>query len=574
MLTPPFSLLLLCMCRVAVASTHGSSSEHNFAGSAGLVLGRLVHNLNVSRQQFRHRLLNAVPSGGIDGKHAFREAGKVVGEGVGLVCRISHEASEGMLHVLSSVTRGGVKDDEGYVKGGTRDRALQFWGRAGRIYVSYKLLELRCAITLNGPSHERKRERLWAELHELNSERMLNLCLDLRGFYLKAGQFLGTRHDFMPSQYTGKLMLLQDQVPSMPAAQAKELIEAGLSSKIEDLFSDLDLEEPIGSASISQVHAGHLWSTGEKVAVKVQFPEAERMMMRDLANLRQLAKFLSKREIKFDLVSPVEEMRAQISEEFNFLLESRNMESIANSLEEAVPAVTVPRPRLASRRILCMTYLEGMPLSSLVSPTGFSRKLFARKGRKILQNLADAWGYMMFEEGFFNADPHPGNILLMPQMRLGLLDWGNTKRVSVEMQQKLATLMLSLRRGQRDEIANAFCDLGIEVEDPDDKESIRELAFSMFETKDVDGVIYSPFMEGNALSKNSVTSFPSELFFVLRSVQLLRGLSHGMGVQFSLAAAWEGRVTEVVDRHHDQAKRDARASLAVAPGVRDSRRWH
>ena len=99
-------------------------------------------------------------------------------------------------------------------------------------------------------------------IHEKNSRRMINLCLSLRGFYLKTGQFLGTRHDFMPAMYTTKLSKLHDDVPPLSGKEIKKIIEKELNGTIEEYFTSLTLEKPIGAASIAQVHAGIWRKTG------------------------------------------------------------------------------------------------------------------------------------------------------------------------------------------------------------------------------------------------------------------------------------------------------------------------
>eukprot|EP00611_Tribonema_gayanum_P008756 TRINITY_DN1836_c0_g1_i2.p1 TRINITY_DN1836_c0_g1~~TRINITY_DN1836_c0_g1_i2.p1 ORF type:complete len:478 (-),score=92.03 TRINITY_DN1836_c0_g1_i2:1001-2434(-) len=281
-------------------------------------------------------------------------------------------------------------------------RALRFWLMSSTIYLSYKRMELVMRLGLGGNTEEEK-EATWNALHELNSDRMLAMCLELRAFYLKMGQFLGTRHDFMPKQYLRKLSQLHDDVPPMPAEQVGPLIEQGLGVKIGELFSSLNLTHPVGSASISQVHDGVLRSNGQRVAVKVQYPDAEHVMLADLKNLRKLAAFLQEHELNFDLVSPVDEMRKQISLEFDFLKEANNIDRMHASLASAVPSVVLPETVLASRRVLVMTFVEGLPFTKLVVPTGFSRRLFASKGKKMLNTLAEAWGHMLFVEGCFNA---------------------------------------------------------------------------------------------------------------------------------------------------------------------------
>ncbi|CAN0194323.1 unnamed protein product [Ectocarpus sp. 12 AP-2014] len=347
-------------------------------------------------------------------------------------------------------------------------RAARFWGRSATIYLSYKKMQAKCALELprvaNLEERELKRKEWWDGIHELNSDRMLKLCLDLRGFYLKSGQFLGTRHDFMPKIFLRKLGKLHDDVPPMAASHVSKVLARELNVPAEELFSSFNLTHPIGSASISQVHRGVIRETGEKVAVKVQYPGAERVMMSDLRNLKILAWFLQKFELNFDILSSLKELSRQIKGEFDFRSEATTMDRMHESLGEHSRRINLPTSRSSTKRVLIMSYLEGESLAQL-KRGGKERFKAARKriGKSLLHELADAWGFMIFEEGLFNADPHPGNILIMPEeqvgpikrglgllglrtpkLRIGLLDWGQTKELGRQDREKVANLILAV----------------------------------------------------------------------------------------------------------------------------------
>ena len=163
---------------------------------------------------------------------------------------------------------------------------------------------------------------------------------------------------------------------------------------------------------MAQVHLGVWRKTGEKVAVKIQYPTAERLMKGDLKNLRALAEFLQKTEFKFDLLSSIKELQKQIANEFDFITEARNMDYMYHELHKRVPEVTLPRSIFASRRALVMTYLDGDNLCRLAEFKDKDRNIPIwikhRIGKGLLDVLAKAWGVMLFDLKFFNADPHPG----------------------------------------------------------------------------------------------------------------------------------------------------------------------
>jgi predicted unusual protein kinase regulating ubiquinone biosynthesis (AarF/ABC1/UbiB family) len=195
---------------------------------------------------------------------------------------------------------------------------------------------------------------------------MLNLCLSLRGFFLKSGQFLGTRHDFMPDEYTLKLSQLHDDVPPLSPSETRAIVERELGGEAGGLLLDLDFDRPVGSASIAQVHRGVWAPTSQRVAVKVQNPCAERLMRSDLKSLVALARFLQKTEIKFDLLSALCELQKQIGDEFDFIKEASSMDRVGKRLMQAMPGrVAVPTSVFRTKKLLVMTFVDGDNLSKL-----------------------------------------------------------------------------------------------------------------------------------------------------------------------------------------------------------------
>eukprot|EP00607_Mallomonas_marina_P002039 CAMPEP_0182430998 /NCGR_PEP_ID=MMETSP1167-20130531/45511_1 /TAXON_ID=2988 /ORGANISM="Mallomonas Sp, Strain CCMP3275" /LENGTH=451 /DNA_ID=CAMNT_0024616813 /DNA_START=224 /DNA_END=1579 /DNA_ORIENTATION=- len=428
-------------------------------------------------------------------------------------------------------------------------RDISFWGRAARIYSSYKVTQIRVKIL---DRHKRKEaeavanrtEGLWNSIHELNSNRMMELCLSLRGFYLKTGQFLGSRYDFMPTQFTTKLGKLHDDVPPLSAKEIRITLEQELHGRLEDFFTFLDLSKPIGSASVAQVHLGVWRETGEQVAVKIQYPTAERLMRGDLSNLRALAEFLQKTELKFDLLSSIKELQRQIGNEFDFINEAKNMDYMRNALLKTVPEVVLPRSIYASKRALIMTYLDGDNLSRMAEFRNKKRNvpLWIRHkiGKSLLDVLAKAWGVMIFELKFFNADPHPGNIIFRTgsSNKVGLLDWGQMKRIPDYMALNFAHMVEALNTNNQTRVIESFFRLGVTVDMPDDVRTTEGIARTMLDTKPFGGFDMNPFSDKNALRSNAVTSLPTELYFLVRTVQLMRGIAFAFDLDYSLAHTW------------------------------------
>jgi len=268
-------------------------------------------------------------------------------------------------------------------------------------------------------------------------------------------------------------------------------------------------------------------------------------MTSDLRNLRAVAFYLSKTELKFDLVSAVDELNRQIQLEFDFTREARVMDTISLHLRDVNRRIQVPRsiPGLVTRQLLVMSFLSGAPLTDaqkFIKRVPPAQRAAAK--RRILHRVSEAYGRMILGEGLFQADGHPGNILIGKGGRIGLLDYGQSKQLTVNERLAFAQLVVALSRGHRhdksgndEEISRCLDDLGIVIGGGADAATRTELAFGMFDTR---GRV-DPFDPDSPLQRAAIETFPPNLFFVLRVVQLLRGLSSGMGVDsFSTARLW------------------------------------
>ncbi|GLI59949.1 hypothetical protein VaNZ11_002002 [Volvox africanus] len=535
-------------------------------------------------------------------------------------------------------------------------RAVEFWRRAVYIYGSYKAAQLRSLLLLTtGRTDAEVQDSVWVPQHTWAGEEMYKLCIELRGFYLKTGQFIGSRSDFVPEQICRKLALLCDKVPPMSAEVTRAALQQELGvSDLSELFEWIDLENPLGSASISQVHKARLrrfsrtelsranaslrrqrpqeyqlapgegaWdvcnalgmslrelrainkgvnleqlqpgqtirvlkpkslesydngggsggsssnsstdtgapavaalmhavATGGApknglVAVKVQYPGALPVMVSDLKNIRAAAFYLSKTEIKFDLVSAVDELNKQIRLEFDFTREARVMDTISAHLRPQSNRLQIPRSvgGLVTRSALVMSFIEGVPLlEARTRVSQMSPRARDAAKRLILSRVSEAYGRMIFGEGLFQADGHPGNILIGRGGRVGLLDYGQSKQLPDEKRMAFAELVLALNRGHASEISAALGDLGVVTErkDPDIR---TEMAYGMFDTR---GKV-NPFDPNSPLKRSTISTFPADMFFVMRVVQLLRGLANGMGIDdFSCARQWAPFAKDTLSR--------------------------
>ncbi|CAM9673898.1 unnamed protein product [Discosporangium mesarthrocarpum] len=325
-------------------------------------------------------------------------------------------------------------------------RTAIFWGRMIPLLVRYYLKERELGAT----------EEEWEALHEWGSLLVRNTITELRGYYVKTGQVLSTRVDLFPENYTTRLQSLQDSVEPIPTDLVKAVISQELlaGEPLDTLFSAFD-EEPLGSASIAQVHKAVL-RDGRTVAVKVQRPAEEPKLRADVANLKAFA-FRFREALPADYYPVFCELESILDNELDFRAEAQSMEKIAAGVAHTVegaparPPIVVPRPvpGLCSGRALVMEFVQGISLNKLaekmielgmVESSPEARLV----GRRLLSALTEAFGRMMFGPGFIHGDPHPGNIFIMDGGKVSLIDCGQVKQISVTQKLRLANLVCNL----------------------------------------------------------------------------------------------------------------------------------
>ncbi|MGH7808397.1 MAG: ABC1 kinase family protein [Thermodesulfobacteriota bacterium] len=294
-----------------------------------------------------------------------------------------------------------------------------------------------------------------------NPQRLRQVLEELGPTFVKFGQILSTRPDLIPPAYTEEFSKLQDNVPPFPFEEVEHQVRIELSAEIEDLFTYFD-SKPIASASLSQVHRGNL-KDGTMVAVKVQRPRIRPLIESDIDLLYLLARITEESIPELNLYTPkkvVREFERAIMRELDFTIEAANAERFRTSFN-GNSDIYFPKiyDELSSKRILTMDFVEGVKITD--APLfGYDPKLVARLGlRAVIE--------MIFRDGFFHADPHPGNVLVMEGGRLAYLDLGLAGRVSGETRDKMLLLLLAIAREDFDEVAQTFYKIGIKERDVD-----------------------------------------------------------------------------------------------------------
>jgi ubiquinone biosynthesis protein len=269
--------------------------------------------------------------------------------------------------------------------------------------------------------------------------------------FIKLGQLLSSRPDLLPETYTQALSRLQDRVASFEYAEVERIVTAELGARIARLFLDFDAE-PLAAASLGQVHRATL-RDGRPVVVKVQRPGIRQQVAEDLEVLAELAEFVQDHTEfgqRFALLDTLEQFRKTLIRELDYRQEAMHLETLRENLAE-FRRIVVPAPidDLSTSRVLTMEYISGRKITAL-SP--LARTEF--DGRELAQELFAAYLKQILVDGFFHADPHPGNVFLTTDGRLALLDLGMIGRLAPSMQDELLRMVLAVSEAQGDEVAN------------------------------------------------------------------------------------------------------------------------
>lgn len=435
---------------------------------------------------------------------------------------------------------------------------------------------------------EEEIEELWDNQHQDGAEKLGKVITELKGFYVKTAQIIATRQDLFPPQYTEALNGFTDNLDPMDASLAKAVVAKELlnrDEKFSDVFVEFD-DKPLGAASVAQVHRAVLTEKygGREVAIKIQRPSIESKLLGDVANLKQVSKTF-RDLLPLDYYTVMSELEKQLADEFDFVAEAVAMDRIYQALTRSVdgteltePPIVLPRPvpGLISKRVLVMDYLKGVPLSRAreemakrgIDPESPESKLF---GMKLLKALTFSFGRNILETGFFHADPHPGNIFVLENGDIGLIDFGQVKQISGRSRETLAKVMIALdervgddRPEDLERIGKLALELGVTLNDDAQDEAPAAVAMWLFDG--ATEVLPGGYDKGE-LSPNSpvkeLESFPQDLVLVGRSSILIKGISDRLNIPWSLAKEWAPIARGVLDVNSGKAQPKSGSSERV-----------
>jgi ubiquinone biosynthesis protein len=298
--------------------------------------------------------------------------------------------------------------------------------------------------------------------------------------FVKFGQLLSTRPDVVPPDIVAELRSLQDDVTPFPFAHVRAVVEEELGLTLEQAFLAFG-EAPIAAASIGQVHRATL-PNGDEVAVKVQRPNAPRQIENDLALLYQAARLIRERVRALDFIDVndlVDEFARFIRQELDYKLEARHADTFRRNFADSA-TVVVPKVYwdYSGARMLTLQYLDGVQLADLeLDETSLEER------REVAYRVTQTWMEMIFRHGFFHGDPHPANVLVLDDARIGLVDFGLVGKLTDEDMARLTRLFIDAATENVEALPRRLAELGVRY--PKDREEefaaeLRDLFYRYF----------------------------------------------------------------------------------------------
>lgn len=380
--------------------------------------------------------------------------------------------------------------------------------------------------------HERPSEAASPKAEELPRD------LEMLGpTYVKLGQFLSTRSDLFPSRYMEALARLQDNLEQFSYEQVEEIVTSELGMRLSRVFASFS-KTPLAAASLAQVHRATLHD-GRTVAVKVQRPNIRVQIVQDLDAFEDVAELIDKHTVvgrRYMLQATLGEFRKAILRELDFRQEAQNLIIFRNNLKR-YEYIVVPSPieEYTTSRVLVMDYVKGEKITNI---TPMER--IALNGARLAEELFKAYMRQILIDGFYHADPHPGNVFLTEDGRIALLDLGMVAHVSEDMQKKLLRLLLAISEGRSMEAAEYALELGEKMEGSNAKEfgrRVNELVtrYQRITIREIE--VGRVVLEVFKIAGDNGIRFPSELAMLGKSLLNLDNIGRTLDPTFDPNAA-------------------------------------
>ncbi|GAA4349434.1 ABC1 kinase family protein [Microbacterium rhizosphaerae] len=402
------------------------------------------------------------------------------------------------------------------------------------------------------------------------AQRFRVLATELGGLMIKVGQFLSSRLDVLPPEITNELSGLQDEVPGVPYAEIRALAEAELGVPLDQVYTFFS-EDAVAAASLGQAHRARLATMDagfDEVIVKVQRPRIEQIIDVDLAALRRVAGWLNRVRVVYDhvdLPSLVEEFAATSLEEIDYLHEAASAERFAEDFADD-PRVGVPQIawERTTRRVLTLSDVTAIKISDVdaLRAAGIDPSAVARA-------FAEVMFEQLFDNGFFHADPHPGNIFVLPlvdgDFRLDFIDFGMMGTVPDQLRNGLRRLLVAVASRDGRGLVESIREVGVLLPSADTVELERAVTglFSRFggmgfaQLREVDEREFRDFgKEFGDVVRSLPFQLPENFLLVIRAMSLTSGVCSTLDPEFNIWDAVEPFASRLLSAESGKALRD------------------
>ncbi|NJK54930.1 MAG: AarF/ABC1/UbiB kinase family protein [Pleurocapsa sp. SU_5_0] len=374
-------------------------------------------------------------------------------------------------------------------------------------------------------------------------EVLRNVLIELGPVYVKLGQLLSTRPDLLSARYVETLTDLQTNVPPVPWDQVEQLIQQELGQPIEAVFSEID-RNAIAAGSIGQVYSAILLS-GQQVALKVQRPGIDVVVARDISLIKSLAELVSRTEFgkNFDIVGLAEEFSKALVAELDFTSEAEYTEQLRQNLSNTdlfdTQQLVIPQifSDLTTKKLLTIEWLDGVPILQAKLPQMRANKDEATQRSELTTVLFRAFFKQVYIDGFFHADPHPGNIFYLQDGHIALLDCGMVGRLDPRTQQILTEMLLAIV----DLDARRCSQLTLELAEGGQQVNLSRLTseydimLRKYYNRSISQINFSEVIyEVLQVSRNNKIRLPSNMGLYAKTLANLEGVARGFYPQVNL----------------------------------------
>jgi predicted unusual protein kinase regulating ubiquinone biosynthesis (AarF/ABC1/UbiB family) len=374
-------------------------------------------------------------------------------------------------------------------------------------------------------------KRDFSGIHLRNAEQIYRTATSLRGLLLKVCQVVGTRSDVVPPEYVRTLSRAQDRVPPRGFAEIRGVVEAEMKKPLDAVFASFD-EAPLAAASLAQVHRARLLD-GREVAVKVQYPDVDRIVRTDLAALRRICQIYERFDPQpLELLPLLDELQTHLSLELDFRREVENADRIralfAKDKSVIVPEIDYPH---SSARVITMQLVSGIKINdrAAIEAAGLDPA-------DVVAGVTSLWNQMIMGLGFFHADPHPGNVLVQAGSRgprFVILDFGLAKQLPKGFGLGLFEMMFSMMTQNESAMIRAFKELGFRTKtgNPESYHLIAQTMMRAAERGDTRGDLTEEMTDElmESIRRDPIVEVPSDFVLVARAFSLLSGIAHTLG---------------------------------------------